>query len=168
MIGLGLLQKRMIDPKPMQLRTMTKCLETASTGEADEQDGIRYYNIRWVCSPRDSHSLDAITSITRLLDPMPTLLFNSISKPHDVPHHNLSQSPLCRVRAQIIDGISAQRARILVATLEPLVQACSVEQVLARSAALVGHAFVRRDDAVANGALALSLERTDNVALKYL
>lgn len=58
-------------------------LRDAYDREADEQDGLGYYSIRWVYS-RKRYILGAITSITRLLDHMPTLLFNSISKPHDV------------------------------------------------------------------------------------
>lgn len=43
-----------------------------------------------------------------------------------------------------------------------------MEQILARRAPLVRHALVRRDDAIANRALALALERADNVALEDL
>ncbi len=69
-----------------------------------------------------------------------------------------------RVSPEVIDGVATQRARVLVAALEPLVQTGAVEEIAAGAAAFVGHALVRRDDGVANGALGLALERADHVA----
>jgi hypothetical protein len=74
--------------------------------------------------------------------------------------------PSLRIRAQIINRISAQWASILVATLEPLVQTSTMEEVLAGAASLVRHCLVTANDAIANGALGLALESTANVALK--
>ena len=72
------------------------------------------------------------------------------------------------VRAQIINGISTQRTRILVAALKPLIQTRSMEQILARRTPLIRHALVCRDDAVANSTLTLTLQGADNVALEDL
>lgn len=59
--------------------------------------------------------------------------------------------------------VPAQRARALVAALEPPEQTHRVEGVLARRAPLVRCLHVRRNDRVADRAFALSLERSLHV-----
>lgn len=80
------------------------------------------------------------------------------------PFLHLSSS--LRVCAQVINGISAKRTCILVATLEPFIQACPVEQITACSTTLIWHGLVAADDAVTDGTFALALECADNVALE--
>lgn len=83
-----------------------------------------------------------------------------------ITHHTSSSypPPPPGISPEVIDGVPAQGARVLVAALEPLVEAGAVEEVLAGLAALVGHALVGADDAVADGALALALHGAHHVA----
>lgn len=83
------------------------------------------------------------------------------------PTH-LTLPSLRRICTQVINRVSTQRTRILTTRLEPLIQTRAVEQVLARRAPLIRHALVRGDDTIADGALALALQRADNVALEDL
>lgn len=55
--------------------------------------------------------------------------------------------------------VPTQRTRALVTALEPPEQTHRMERVLTRRAALVRRLHVRRDDTVADSALALALER---------
>jgi hypothetical protein len=70
------------------------------------------------------------------------------------------------ISAQVVDRVTAQRARVLVAGLEPLVQTCPVEKVLASTATFIGHPLIAADNAVADGTLRLALEGTNDVPLK--
>jgi hypothetical protein len=63
-----------------------------------------------------------------------------------------------------IKRIPAQRACASIARLEPLEQTAGVVHVLARRAALLRQLAVAADDAVADGALGLALERARDVA----
>lgn len=72
--------------------------------------------------------------------------------------------PPFRIRTQIVDGVSAERTRVLVAGLEPLVQTSPVEEVLAGPALLVGHLLIAADDAVADGTLGLTFHGANDVA----
>ena len=65
--------------------------------------------------------------------------------------------PRAGVGAEVINGVAAKRAGVLVAALEPLVKAGTVELVAAGAAALIRHALVATHDTVANGALRLPL-----------
>ena len=76
--------------------------------------------------------------------------------------------PLLSIRSQVVNRIPAQRAGVLIAALEPLVQTRAMEQILARGTSLIRHALITRDDGVANRALALSLQRPYDVALEDL
>ena len=63
-----------------------------------------------------------------------------------------------------VERISAKRASAGIAGLEPLEQTAGVEHVLAGRAALLRQLAVAADDAVADGALGLALERARDVA----
>ena len=63
-----------------------------------------------------------------------------------------------------VERIPAQRASASIARLEPLEQTAGVVHVLARRAALLRQLAVAADDAVADGALGLALERARDVA----
>lgn len=65
--------------------------------------------------------------------------------------------PRAGVGAEVINGVAAKRAGVLVAALEPLVKAGTVELVAAGAATLIRHALVATHDTVANGALRLPL-----------
>lgn len=107
--------------------------------------------------PLHRHHQHEATPPTWLDLPRPSLPINH-TKLHSHP------PPRPRIGAEVVDGVPAQGAGVLVAALEPLVQAGAVEEVLAGLAALVGHALVGAYDAVADGALALALHRADHVA----
>lgn len=74
------------------------------------------------------------------------------------------RSPPLGVRAQIVNGVPAQRARVAAAVLKPLVQAHTVEGMIARPAAFVRQGLVLGDDEVADGTLLLVLEGERDVA----
>lgn len=76
-----------------------------------------------------------------------------------------SSTPSCScVCTDVVNRVTTQGTRVLVAALEPLVQASAVEEVLASLAALVRHLLVAADDAVADGAFRLTLHGADDVA----
>lgn len=63
-------------------------------------------------------------------------------------------------------SIPTQRTTTRVAALEPSKQASRVKAVLARRALLLRRLHIRADDTVADGALALALQRTLDITPK--
>ena len=84
----------------------------------------------------------------------------------------LTSFPLPSLRARpilicltVIESIPTQRTAGRVARLEPLEQAHGVECILAGAAPLVGQLPVGANDGVADGALGLTFQVTNHVAL---
>ena len=78
------------------------------------------------------------------------------------PHNHIPSNPHPLLIE--VERIPAQRASARIARLEPLEQTAGVVHVLARWAALLRQLAVAADDAVADGALGLALERARDVA----
>ena len=74
--------------------------------------------------------------------------------------------PPTRIGPEVVDWIPAERAGVLAAGLEPLVQAGAVEEVPACPTAPVRHFLVRGDDGVADCTLGLPFEGANHVSPK--